>query len=567
MRRPFYRRIPLGTRAAGSALLAVMLAGSALAVGACSSGDSDEEGGTTSAAPTASTTSPAAGAVLRLGVTGPLVLDPAVVVPTSHSQMMAADLLYDGLTAIDPAAAADSSEAVVPTLAESWEPNDDFTEWTFTLREGARFSDGSPIGPVDVKASLERLAVQGTMSLAGVRLEVLEGYEDLVAGDADEIEGIVAGDGNQVVLTTTEPFAPLPELLASPAFAVLPADTGPAGEAGVDGTVSSGPFVRVGTSGEEASGEGAPSVEGVEEVVRLVSAEGAEVGVDEVHLARFAGPDEAYEAFVAGTVDWSLVPGDRVEEAREAFGDEHVTPFHAELFFGIDLTDEAFASLEFRQALVQAVDRQAIVDELFPEGILLDGTVPVGVPGHDDDPCAGSCEHDPDAARDLVAEVFGEGEVPTVGIDHYEGEREVALATLVAEDLEAVGVPTELRPQTPEDYEAFVTSGDQELFLFGWVGIAPSADSYLAPLFLSGSPDNVTSFSTEAVDAGLAAARAFEDPADRAEAYRRVEESVMAQVPVIPLVQISTVAVVGERVSGWQVRLDGTFDVARVSVS
>lgn len=98
------------------------------------------------------------------------------------------------------------------------------------------------------------------------------------------------------------------------------------------------------------------------------------------------------------------------------------------------------------------------------------------------------------------------------------------------------------------------------------MGIAPSADSYLAPLFLSGSPDNVTAFSSDPVDAGIAVARAFEDPADRAEAYQRVEEAVMAQVPVVPLAQVATLAVVSDRVSGWQPQLDGTFVASAVRV-
>ena len=79
-----------------------------------------------------------------------------------------------------------------------------------------------------------------------------------------------------------------------------------------------------------------------------------------------------------------------------------------------------------------------------------------------------------------------------------------------------------------EEYRAFVTSGQQALFSFGWVGVAPMQDVYLTPLFRSTSPDNVTGFRSEDIDLQLAQARADGDPASRATKFQWIERQLLS---------------------------------------
>jgi len=303
----------------------------------------------------------------------------------------------------------------------------------------------------------------------------------------------------------------------------------------------------------------------------LVPAPGASpeavAGLSAVEVHRFESVRDSYGAFTAGNLDWSLVPRASAEEAVAEFGDDAFRSFHAEFFFGINLDAPTLSDRRFREAIVRSLDREALAEAIDPAGIALNGVVVEGVDGHVADPCGERCEFDLDAAADLLDEVFGDGDVPEVRIDYFDGERERAIAEAVVEDLEAAGIPAMARDAPEEDYKTFVTSGDQQVFLFGWVGVAPSADSYLAPLFSSESPDNVTGFRSIIVDAGIAAARTFRSPEDRAEAYEIVERAVMSQVPVVPVVQVRTLAVVSDRVSGWQARLDGTVVLESVSVA
>ena len=148
-----------------------------------------------------------------------------------------------------------------------------------------------------------------------------------------------------------------------------------------------------------------------------------------------------------------------------------------------------------------AIDRDAIVEAVYADlADPLPTVVPAGVAGHDPDRC-------PDVrprprARPPTSSPFAypDGDVPTVHIDFDESPAQEAMAELVADDLEAVGIPTELRPLPLEEYKAFVVSGDQELFSFGWIGAYGSPDAYLAPLFGSSANDNLTNYRSAQVD-------------------------------------------------------------------
>lgn len=114
-------------------------------------------------------------------------IDPAKI--NDYTEYMAAVNLYDGLTTVDPAG------GVVPQLAESWEVSDDSRTYTFTLKEGATFQNGSPVEASDVVYSLQRL------------LAINEGPAHLFA-DLVEPENVVAVDPRTVEIRLNEVFAP-----------------------------------------------------------------------------------------------------------------------------------------------------------------------------------------------------------------------------------------------------------------------------------------------------------------------------------------------------------------------
>lgn len=572
------------------ALVAVLAAGS-LVLGACS-GDDDasEEGG---GPPSQATVPPED--TFRMGVTSLDHLDPAYVLPSDQAGMVAMDLLFDGLTEWDP-----ETGVAVPSLAERWETDDSRLLWTFHLRPDATFSDGSPITAGDVKFSLERLARMGNLSLAGVRLEDVAGYEEFVGGAAEGIAGIAAFDDSTLVIGLRSPREALPELLSSPLFGVVPRAVVEADPFGFDeAPVGSGPFrfessegagrtagegaADGGESAEDRAGDAvdqdaAPDpAEGAEgpsgdgpgsggEVARLVGREGrTSVGI--VTISTYESSRQAYQAFLDGGLDWSVVPPDELAEAGERFGRDAMVPFDTQLLLGFDLSDPEMADPRFRIAISKAVDRGALLSSPLVGARALGSLVPDTVPGSSTDGCGDVCAHDPDAARALVAEVFPDGTVPPVKVDVYDDPLERSMGERVVASLVEVGIPAELVVRSYEEHLSALASGDVQVFSFSWVAMAPDPSEYLDPLFLSDSPDNVSGLADPLADLAIRTARAEPDRALRIAQYADIDRLVSGLVPMVPIAVHQTPVVVADRVEGFTPHPDGTFDAASISLS
>ena len=104
------------------------------------------------------------------------------------------------------------------------------------------------------------------------------------------------------------------------------------------------------------------------------------------------------------------------------------------------------------------------------------------------------------------------------------------------------------------------------------MGVAPDPDAYLAPLFLSDSPDNVTGYKNPLVDLFIADARTGKpttssgDPITPDARYHEVEQLVMSNVPIVPLAELQTRVVTSPAVGGYVPRIDGTFDIGVITI-
>ncbi len=116
-----------------------------------------------------------------------------------------------------------------PFLVSEFSHSDDYMTWTFTLKEGVKFSNGNEVTATEVKNSFDRLFKETDSSQGGTGNSNPEGYftyKEIVADDAT----------NQVTITCTSPVANLPGILAYPYFAIL--DTSVI----EDGVIGTGPY-------------------------------------------------------------------------------------------------------------------------------------------------------------------------------------------------------------------------------------------------------------------------------------------------------------------------------------
>src|SRR4051812_41107705 len=141
----------------------------------------------------------------------PRSLDPALStdVPTGR----AVGYVFDGLTRFEPDA------RVEPALAERWDVSPDGATYTFHLRRGVTFHDGSPFSAKNVVASWQRALDPATKSGAAQFLFPIKGAREFNAGKATSIAGVTARDDSTLVVVLTEPLAIFVKMLAMPVAA------------------------------------------------------------------------------------------------------------------------------------------------------------------------------------------------------------------------------------------------------------------------------------------------------------------------------------------------------------
>jgi len=485
--------------------------------------------------------------ILRIGLERPQSLDPAEA--RYPADLLVVDQLFDGLTSYDPA-----TLQVQPALASRWESSPDQKTWTFFLRPGVKFTNGRAITSTDVQYSLERIARKGSDSPSAPQLEPILGFKAFNDGKAETLAGITTPAAGTVKFDLAYGLSSFPAVLAYPSFGIVPREAveAPAPPAPVfaDQPVGSGPFMFRSRSAD---------------VLRLMPAAGVKTALKglEIYLGRTS--DEAYSAFLRGRLDWTAIPSERVEEVVRDRGRTGFQPYPAELFYGFNMKLAKFADARFREAIVHAIDRDAIVRTIYGGRVRpTSGVVAEGVPGYQANACGDKCAYDPAKAKALLADQFGARTIPEINLDFDDDPTQQAVASAMQANLKAVGITANLRPHTYTDYLKFASSGKQELFRLAWIGAYASPDAFLTPLFYSGRPDNVTGFANSDFDAAIRAAREQPDPAKSLQAYQAAEKTLMAQLPVIPIAQYETHTLSSPRVRDLTMSAFGTFDASRV---
>lgn len=366
---------------------------------------------------------------LRIAVIGEPSVDPAEASVVSPTDMISLDLLYDGLTSWDV-----DTGTWRPAIAESLSASADGLVWRVELGPHA-FSDGSQVTAADVKRSLERLLVDPS-SVAAARLDMVA---DIVVVDAATLE---------IVLDA--PFAPLPALLSSPVYGVVP-------DAGLDGSVGSGPMLA---DGDERVAER------VDERV-------------EVQLVTVADADAAVDAYHNGEVELTFVP-----PAFEGEVDVSVTSA-VESHYAFNVTAFDVIDPAVRRAIVGAIDPAPIAEAGYGAGAVPFQRTGVREPAY---PLAGL----------------------SIAFVDDDGGAEAAMAAELASQIGLLGGSAVPAASDIESFVELVGAGEHELVRSGWIGLFPWPQGRLTS-FTSDSPDNVTGYANDAFDAALGAALATDD--------------------------------------------------------
>ncbi len=521
-----------GTRGLWAALLSAVL------VSAACTSSADEQAAPTSAVETTIATFEPPSATITIATTEPESFQAHHVISTRAVDLAA--LLHLGLTVVGPDGRAD------PGLADSW-TSDDLITWTFTLKPGSTFSDGTPITAGTFVDSWQALASQSTRARSaylGIEASIAN-WSDVLAGIEDRQIGVRAIDDLTFEVQLVHANSWLPEYVAHPAFAPVSASML---EATSEDATSTAPLV---TSGPYAiEGDIRPG-EGVDLVKRSTAGSG-EIG--RVHL-RFVESDQAAsQAVLDGTADLALADG-----AVPPLGVE-VTRHDSNgvWYLGFPTPRGAASTPEPRQMLASAIDRSRFESDLAIDTIVHSRSFAPRSTIHGSTVICTWCSFEPERALALAEENEIEPPEEPISIHVVEGSPVESWALSIADDWsEVLDWPVEVATHPSlQGLVGYLQSGvPNGPFLVPWYADHAGADAFIEPLFdRDGSDDFVRYSSSTLISLFASVSSTSVDDAQRLLTMNELGLELNAVLPFVPLGVIQRTVV-----------HDGSFDLDDIS--
>ncbi len=453
----------------------------------------------------------------------PVTLDPAR--PNDIYGRTIANQLFDGLVQFDGAL------AIRPAIAETWTASRDGLVWTFTLRRGVKFHHGREVTADDVVYSFTRIVDPKTKSAGAPLFMKIKGARQFADGQAASVEGLTATDRYTLRVTLAESQAPFVSSLAVGFAKVVPREfVEKLGEDFGRQPVGTGPFKfvewardkRISLAANPDYFEGRPSLDRLE--YRIFNGETL---------------DETFGEFDRGNLEDSGIPARLRPELLNGRRYQFIRrPILGIAFLGVNTAEKPLDDPRVRQALNYAIDRRAIVREIYQDQYLPGvGILPPGTYGYD--PKLTGYPNDSKKAAELLAAAGyprGKG-LPVIQIwSARKTEEAVAEHDAIVRSWAALGIKAEVHYNTnwPE-YKAQVYAGMLPIFRYSWYADTPDPETFLGQLFDSKSTDNITRYRSPAADLLLQRARLEPDAQKKLRLYQEVERRIVSDAPLMVL--------------------------------
>lgn len=447
----------------------------------------------------------------------PRSLDPALSTDVPTGRVVG--YLFDGLTRFTPDA------KVIPALATSWSVSPDGTIYTFHLRRGVTFTDGTPFVARQVAASWRRVLDPKVRGGRGWPLYPILGAKEFADGKGTAIPGIATPNDSTVVVTLKEPFAIFPKLLAMPVAAIAP-DNIPA------------------SFGEHPVGTGPwKLVEWKHDDYLLFAPNrdywGGAPKADSLKARIIAEPSTAVAEFQSGNVDVLQVPQGEIRDWEEDAERKKLlasTPSLELVYVAINTTRGPLADVRVRQAINYSIDRPTIVRNLIAgRGELASGVIPSSLPGSDKTRVG--YQFDTLRARQLLREAG----YPN-GIDVELWTSTTPIYVRIAETLQGYlalsGIRAKIVQRESAAAREAARKGQTDLFVKDWYADYPDAENFLFPLLHSankGVGGNVSFYANPQFDSLVTLARREQDETRRVAMYKQADEIALRDAPMIYL--------------------------------
>ena len=500
------------------------------------------------------------GKTLNYYINNPVCIDPYNVQEDQGTQVEFQ--LFDSLMKFDF-----ENNELKGLAAESFDVNEDATEFTFHLVEGAKFHNGDPVTAQDFVRGWTRLVSPNSAisteygpSEISYHLSVVEGYDALVNGETDEFSGLSCPDDNTLVVKLASAYADFAYIASHPALSPVPACAEEDAKNFYLAPVGNGPFMmKPDTKWEDGQ---------YIDIVKFDDYYGEPAKIDGVHFIIQKDMETAYKEFQAGNLDVCDVPVAQIEAARKERGEAEYTMEDGKhmllgaepstYYLVVNNNDEQFKNPDLRKGISLAINREAICETLFKgTRTPADGIIPPGIDGYAEGAWEFSA-YDVDKANeylDKVAPMSGDSRGINVVLTYNQDGGHKEIMESIIGDLAKVGITAE--SETPE-WSAVLeqyTAGTFQFGRLGWIADYPIMDNFLYPLFHSDSigGDNKSGYSNAEVDKLIDEARATTDDDARIAKMKEADAIIASDCPVIPLMFYTHTLVGSDRVKSLYV--------------
>jgi peptide/nickel transport system substrate-binding protein len=497
--------------------------------------------------------------VLRIGLRKLTTIDPAL--GANDPEVMFNRLQYDYLIEILP------DGTLEPSLATGWEVSEDGLTYTFDLRSGVTFEDGSSFGAEDVVFTFERLVSEGS-SIVG-----LMGQND----DGSATWTVEAEDELTAVFRLEEPNADFLYGVASRFAMILSSESEAVNEFGEgEDTYASfngtGPFIL-----EEYA---------VDQSARFVANEnywGGAPALDEIELIFFDDDQSQLDAFRSGALDFIIKVPDELVPALEQVPNATVLsrPTNTHPVVRVR-TDEGSIGedVRIRQAFKFATDRELLnLDALDGAGTVANND-PIGPTYGELYNPQDNREHNPARARELIAEVLADGTGNGYVVEEN-GEARIEVPFYVGDTFEYALVAEFLQQQWQESNifvelnvvpeNVYYAEGDNnwlntQLGMTAW-GARPTPQEYLSVAYVEGAAFNESRWANDELAQLAEEASRTADIEARAVLYDRISGIFLESGPIIIPYFRPVVAAHADRVQGLELHsFPGRTDFSEVDL-
>lgn len=521
----------------------------ALGLAACGGNKS----GSTATSGNASSAGSSTGSINTAGFTVQYGSNPETLDPALNSAVDGANTI---ITVFEPLLLINENNEVVGGQAESWEASEDGLTWTFTMRDGLKWSDGSELNAKDFEYSFKRMADPNTAApYAETCLGMIDGFEEAagfpdadgnptVEPNLDALNVKASDDGKTLTIVLSYPCSYFDKMAAfatmSPVQKATVEANGDSWCTSPDTYVCNGPYmITEWTPSERIVLTKNPNYVGGWDSSKIVS--------DSITLLLLEDSSASFAAYNSGeAVLIKDVPTDEIPSLTKAEdgGDFYVDTILGTYYVSLNLKRDAFKDAKVRKALSLAIDRDYVANTIMQgtystaDSIVGPGIVDENGYFHDNGNApyiSADYEANLAEAKKLLEEAGypnGEG-YPVIEYSCNDAGYHVPLAEYLQQAWGDLGITLTISKMEWSSFTAARRAGEYDVARNGWV-MDYNDPSNMLDLFCSGNGNNDGKYSNPEFDAAIEASRVA-DSAEHFAQLHKAEDILMEDTGCLPI--------------------------------